>query len=619
MKDAMRKAIVVVCLAGLGFLSGNVQARAAGDEVLGSCSIVNHVVPDSGATVVAGVTYHCDRVGGNEVFVARLGENGKLDQSFGSGGIVRLGDAKEVLALGKVGNKTMVATNGYATRLNADGSVDSSYGEGGFAPLDSQSADIRGDGQIVAADMPIPESPAGPGPGKLTLRRLDSDGQPVTGFGGDGTAEYTVPTDLQGLDGLALADDGSVAVIMATIGDRNGGMFATEPAYVLLRITATGDTDMSFGDSGYFDLYAETSCDVCSIVQPITTSLQVLGDGSIRTMVNLVTVLEKYQSTGKVMTVSSDGNSLEQNVTLIGFGNPTAVMPNGDFVGSAPVRSYSGNPFYRNLFVARTNELSYGQFTGGKALSSVRLGPELATARTVAYDQDNDQLVAVGGVSGEICATTCIPGIRGFVARFNAQTGLPVKAFGTNGSVTIPGNCPGSTPTGSSGTGWARCSIPQVKVAANATLKRANGRRPSMRATAKLSDFKSTVYGSVFKASFTLPKTMNLTRAAKARIAIKAKGWNFNRSFVPRLKFQIKGRTVVVICSTEYGDGQWPSPPAVASPLSIELNLKPGSLQRIRRKTGAMQLKVSGSVNPAAASRWFGPTSASTTAKIRKG
>ena len=206
--------------------------------------------PD-GKIVLAGGDFTADTT-----LVVRLLENGALDPTFGTGGIVSLklgSEASEARAVllqpdGKIvvaGSAKGATTYDFmVARLNADGSPDLSFGGGdgnevfpvGTEQDRAEALALGPGGRIVATG-----EARTPSDGAVALAVLGSNGLPDTGyFGGDGvTTESTVPKSDQGVAAAMLAD-GRVLV-----GDANAA--GAGKGFTLVQLLPAGSRDPAFG------------------------------------------------------------------------------------------------------------------------------------------------------------------------------------------------------------------------------------------------------------------------------------------------------------------------------------------------------------------------------------
>jgi uncharacterized delta-60 repeat protein len=180
--------------------------------------------------------------------LARYDEDGNLDTSFGSGGMVTTAfsgnsgaSAVVIQADGKIvaaGHTFDPFVSAFAiARYDADGNLDTSFGSGGRVTTDLGGSDgaadlaILGDGRILAV--------GGGGPGNdFALVLYTTGGSPDPSFGTAGK----VTTDFGGFDaaaGVAIQADGKIV-----LAGRGSERFA------LARYDTNGGLDPSFGDDG---------------------------------------------------------------------------------------------------------------------------------------------------------------------------------------------------------------------------------------------------------------------------------------------------------------------------------------------------------------------------------
>jgi uncharacterized delta-60 repeat protein len=209
-------------------------------------------LPD-GRLVVAGTAGDS---GSFALALARYLENGTLDPTFGSGGIVKpdLGAvAAGPVGLVRRGNGSFVVaatalTGGsgdvLVARLDANGALDPTFGSAGKRVVDLGGDDRVGALILDAAQRAIVVGRGGAS-GQIAALRLDANGAPDASWSGDGV----VLTDASGSGrvsaayDVALQSDGKVVVV----GEVDNG---TDLDVALVRYDASGVPDPEFGDSG---------------------------------------------------------------------------------------------------------------------------------------------------------------------------------------------------------------------------------------------------------------------------------------------------------------------------------------------------------------------------------
>jgi uncharacterized delta-60 repeat protein/uncharacterized repeat protein (TIGR01451 family) len=190
--------------------------------------------------------------------VLRYNEDGSLDSTFGNGGVVQTvvgadgGSQGHALAIDS-SNRIVVAgveytsggdTNFALVRYNENGTLDSSFGSGGVVIADvavgeeANAVAIDGSGRIVAAGL---GSSAADQPPDLVVARFASDGTLDTSFNGTGV----VSTDFGGYDSAVAVRTAASGKILAAGWTLNGG-----GDFVLARYNVDGSLDSTFGSGG---------------------------------------------------------------------------------------------------------------------------------------------------------------------------------------------------------------------------------------------------------------------------------------------------------------------------------------------------------------------------------
>lgn len=174
-------------------------------------AVEDMAVAADGSVYVLGRTFSCGGGCGSERLVRRLGPNGADDPAFGAGGVGRVpgripGRTSASLAVDGEGRIAIAAIEGGGLRLirlGADGAVDASFGSGGSAtvdmglPLAAVEIAVQGDGRIVVAG----EQDRAHGGDAVVAARYTESGFPDPTFNGG----QPVFTSLgSGFGGLAL-------------------------------------------------------------------------------------------------------------------------------------------------------------------------------------------------------------------------------------------------------------------------------------------------------------------------------------------------------------------------------------------------------------------------------
>jgi uncharacterized delta-60 repeat protein len=227
-------------------------------------------VDDQGRIAVGGSVDVGATAGDKDLLIARLTPNGDFDPTFGGGdGVVTesvapydsvdqlaFDGAGRIVAAGESWNAQPFAINVAVLRLTVDGALDTSFGGGTGAlafdprPEAASNATVTAlaiDAQnrpLVLTSSLLDFSAVGPDdPGvHRDLARLRADGTLDPTMGGDGVRELVIPGDSPtasfGAGAMVLQNDGRIV-----LGGSAGGP-------VVIRLTADGNPDQSFGEFG---------------------------------------------------------------------------------------------------------------------------------------------------------------------------------------------------------------------------------------------------------------------------------------------------------------------------------------------------------------------------------
>lgn len=340
-----------------------------------------------------------------EDYLARFDRDGRLDPSFGVGGVVRLGlrpgspreealdiavqpDDKIVVAGSlRVGDYAHMA----ALRFNADGSPDASFGTGGratihpFADLPPQSGAqaanakaervlLLPDGKMLLAGWAGFSTPSGSSV-SFAIARLNADGSPDTSLGGDGAATHGSQFDRDIAYAVALQDDGKIV-----LGGRAG-------------LAAIHDIGMA-------RFNADGTADVGGPLYPN-------GDADPDTW---------YGRDGDGFQISETGAVEGEVVDLV-------LLPDGSTAGVVQSGFGGDTPFALGRFGGGPQG---GGGLGSVTTTSIGPGDDIPTALA---KQPDGKLVMVGQASSDT--------VNDFgVIRYNTDLSLDAS-FGSNGIVTV--------------------------------------------------------------------------------------------------------------------------------------------------------------------------------------
>lgn len=256
--------------------SGRVTLDFGGDAE----SLLGLQVESDGRLLLSGL-----RVGSpsDSFAMARLLPGGAVDGSFGKrlsqlpGNAPAYIEAQALLASGKVlaaGTISHSSDDVYLARFKADGTPDLAFGNNGAVATDFGGDDyatavaVQSDGKIVVAGGSIDTA----GNLRLALARYGADGQLDTAFGSNGKRLVSV-ANWQDSEAWSLAVQADGAILVGGRVSTNDGT-QHRGAFLLLRYTASGAADGSFGNAG------AVITDVGAGADEIR-ALRVLGNGQI--------------------------------------------------------------------------------------------------------------------------------------------------------------------------------------------------------------------------------------------------------------------------------------------------------------------------------------------------
>jgi uncharacterized delta-60 repeat protein len=244
-----------------GLVTTDIGGGFAQEEALGVA-----VQPD-GRIVVAGYT------GGDDVALARYDDDGSLDETFGTGGIVTgvvEGIANDVTiqpdgAIVVAGTRSRNDPTGQdfgdllVARFLDDGRPDPSFDVDGQLTTDVGQVTNEGQNVVVQPDGAIVVSGSSRNPGSngvgidhhTDVVRYLSDGQPDGSFGTDG--QVTLEDTLAGND-LALQPDGRLVLVGTEDATVPPSLPGTTEELLVVRLETDGDPDPGFGTDGFADL-----------------------------------------------------------------------------------------------------------------------------------------------------------------------------------------------------------------------------------------------------------------------------------------------------------------------------------------------------------------------------
>jgi uncharacterized delta-60 repeat protein/uncharacterized repeat protein (TIGR01451 family) len=417
-------------------------------------------IQGDGRIVVAGSIRSANA--GLDIGLARYNADGSLDSTFGTGGLVRadFGGSEQVFDLAILPDGRIVTAGIFAganpqgflaARFNTDGSLDASFGTGGktviaFAlPAQANAIAIQSDSKIVLAG----KSDLFGFLSDFALARLNSDGTLDTGFGTGGKVQtdFGLTTD-EAFD-LVIQSDGRIVV---------GGRGAADtplgpvPGFALVRYTANGQLDPSFGPNGQVVTFVgRTFSETHALALQSDGRIVAAGIADDSSATTVVGALARYDSETGALDLTFGSNGTVLTPTVIPGGplqlNDLAIQSNSRIVVAGGADLDSTSLVVNNPVVIRYgNDGVLDQEFGNNGL--VVTAPGGAQAEFQALAIQNDGKIVAAGFNGLASASDFL------VARYDAanRTDLSIAVTDTpdpqipgqmiNYTITVTNNGP---------------------------------------------------------------------------------------------------------------------------------------------------------------------------------
>jgi uncharacterized delta-60 repeat protein len=279
----------------------------------------------NGDIVIAGTARSADGRGPLSFAAVRLQPNGRLDRSFGKGGIATIPMGRMAIA-----NAVAIQPNGRivlaggafighdiaaVVRLNPDGSPDRTFGDGGVSVIPGASVAwglVRSNdgGLLVSGQAHML------GAGVYMAARLCADGAPDRAFGDGGVVEIPIGP---------FGPIGSTATALAMALERGGNVVLAGDATVFgvklistLRLRSNGEFDRTFGIDGVASVMAGFGANAMA-VDPSGRILVVGGSDSVL----------RLTRNGRVDTTFGNGGIVADPLGKSDSANGIALEPRG--------------------------------------------------------------------------------------------------------------------------------------------------------------------------------------------------------------------------------------------------------------------------------------------------
>lgn len=372
---------------------------------------------------------------------------GSLDYTFGSNGFVfEEHNNLNVFLIGK-SSVTLQSDGKIVTftefsdgqsqmlvmRHSTDGSIDTSYGENGYVHLVPMNKIFYTfDSKIVEDDnlLLLAYSYGSSDGGNMCLLKVDSNGNLITSFGTNGYVTFNKQADWTLVPrSLAIQDDGKILI---------GGEYGQyDYASCILRFTADGQLDTTFGDNGM--VLNESHDSNGWQVMAVGESIAVGPDGRIYLSGWEVSPDDYWgasysskvvcvdQNGDLVPTFGNDGVWKYSFSEIIDFINASKVMDDGKLLIAGAAETYNetqGKPIYSEFIAMLNPDGSFDTSFGDNGFTMVQY---IEDSYNYCYDMavaDNGKIYLAGYVWEDLKDMT--------IAAFNAD-GTLNENFGENG------------------------------------------------------------------------------------------------------------------------------------------------------------------------------------------
>ncbi|QJR13383.1 InlB B-repeat-containing protein [Usitatibacter palustris] len=363
--------------------------------------------------------------------LARYNVDGSLDATFGTNGVVAASvsgaDSRAYAMVLQADGKIVVAgaannssPQWLVTRFNANGSPDTGFGNGGKTLVATvagagsvQGLALQSDGRIVMTGTTNSE---------FAVARLTTSGLLDATFGSGGVTVTALPGDNWAYALAVQADDR--IVVAGTVG--LSGNFD----FLLMRYTASGVLDASFGGTGYVVTSLQASWDWARalLIQP---DGKIVAGGYSSSGSDEDFGLVRYQADGTLDATFGNAGRVTSGFTaghhdrILGL----ALAGDGKIVATGFTRN--GSAATADFATARYNidgslDTSFG--TGGKVVTPFAGGCNIANALAI---QSNGAIVVTG-------TAPMVDGNSAFALVRYSQTGTLDASFGSGGIVLTP-------------------------------------------------------------------------------------------------------------------------------------------------------------------------------------
>ncbi len=319
------------------------------------------IQPD-GKIVVVGYTFNGETF---DVLLLRCNNNGTLDNTFGTGGVVQYdyanqGDFGYAVAIQPDGKIVVVGStydisffdqNVLVLRFNSNGTIDNTFGTNGVATYNGDNFEdtayavaIQQDGKIVIVGSTI--SISGGHDDEVLVLRYNTDGTLDNTFGTGGVVKYDYANDADYGYGVAIQQDGKIVITGSSYHPTyNDGL-------IVLRYNVNGTLDNTFGTGGIVR-YDYQYADDRGYGVTIQSDGKVIVAGCTFNGQNFDVLVLRYNSNGTLDSTFGGNGIVIHNGTANGddYGRAVSIQADGRIVVVG--ESYNGTDF--DVLVLRYN------------------------------------------------------------------------------------------------------------------------------------------------------------------------------------------------------------------------------------------------------------------------
>src|SRR5262245_7992004 len=343
----------------------------------GSDAQGNAIVLAPNGTLIAAGNTALFREGAHYAVLARCDASGRLDPTFGEGGLVQLPQSDlyslaavalqpdgKIVGVGR--RRTGNAFDGYVLRLDADGSLDPTFGTGGIADFDVGSFDEPVDLSLDTSGRIVVGGSGGEiGKEDMVVARFDATGALDPTFGAGGIVIRDLGFGFDTASSVRLQADGRIVV--------GGG-----PDASVMRFDDRGALDPSFGTGGVVKI---TDCEYPHVVVQADGKLVALGSSFVPRNVLVMARLDDRGNPDP--TFGSAGGAILD----VGVGSPIATalvrQADGRYVASAQTQAARVGTYCSVLRIRDASRCGDGVVDPGEACDT---GPDFPVARGCAPD-----------------------------------------------------------------------------------------------------------------------------------------------------------------------------------------------------------------------------------------